>query len=236
MSRKEAFLLGCKDGWPIAFGYFSISVTFGVLASQGGLSALEATAMSVFVFAGASQFIAISLLHTAGWIEIILATFILNLRHLLMSTTLARSIRTSKPKAALLSFGLTDETFVVSTIGKENKLIKGSYFAGVAITAYSSWILGTLVGGVFGEFIPSSITNSMGIGLYAMFIALLTPALKTSLQKSVIAGASATLCTLFYLFLPQLSYGWAVVLSTIFASSIGLLLPLDRTITKEEAA
>jgi 4-azaleucine resistance transporter AzlC len=237
LSKKQAFILGCKDGWPIAFGYFSISVTFGVLAAQGGLSTSEATAMSIWVFAGASQFIALSLLSaSAGWIEIVLATFVLNLRHLLMSTTLARRVSTTKVKAAILSFGITDETFVVATIGEQSKEIQGSYFAGIAIIAYSSWISGTLVGGLFGEFIPTSLTNSMGIALYAMFIALLVPAIKHSMQKAVVAGAGASLCTLLYFLLPELSYGWAVVISTIFASTIGLFLSKEEGMLKEDVA
>jgi len=223
--RKKAFFQGCKVGLPVAFGYFSISVTFGVLAVQNGLTALESTAMSIWVFAGASQFIAVSLIASAGWMEIVLATFILNLRHLLMSTTLARSIKTSTWKAAILSFGITDETFVVSTIGKKDKLIEGSYFAGIALVSYSSWVIGTLIGALFGDFIPTSITSSMGIALYAMFIALLTPAIKESKQKTIIAGTSAILCTLFYFLFPQLSYGWAVIFSTIGAATLGLFLP-----------
>jgi 4-azaleucine resistance transporter AzlC len=237
LSRKQAFILGCRNGYPIAFGYFSISVTFGVLATQGGLSTSEATAMSVFVFAGASQFIALSLLAaSAGWVEIVLATFVLNLRHLLMSTTLARRISTSKLKAGILSFGITDETFVVATVGEQSKAIQGSYFAGIALIAYSSWISGTLVGSLFGEYIPASLTRSMEIALYAMFIALLVPSIKHSLQKAVVAGAGASLCTLLYYLLPSLSYGWAVVISTIFASTIGLFLSKEEELLKEDVA
>jgi 4-azaleucine resistance transporter AzlC len=237
LSRKRAFLLGCKHGWPIAFGYFSISVTFGVLASQSGLTPFEATSMSIWVFAGASQFIALSLLAaSASWVEVILATLVLNLRHLLMSTTLARRMNTTKPKAAILSFGITDETFVVATLSKHSKTIQGSYFAGVALTAYSSWVSGTLVGSLFGEYIPSSVTNSLGIALFAMFIALLTPAIKHSWQKASVAASSALLCSLFYFLLPQLSFGWAVVISTIFASALGLLFPNEELNLEEEAA
>lgn len=236
LTRKKAFLLGCKHGWPIAFGYFSVSVTFGVLASQSGLSPFEATSMSIWVFAGASQFIALSLLSaSASWVEVVLATLVLNLRHLLMSTTLARRMSTTKPKAAILSFGITDETFVVATLSKQDKTIQGSYFAGVALTAYSSWISGTLVGSLFGEYIPSAVTDSLGIALFAMFIALLTPAIKHSWQKATVAASSAFLCSLFYFLLPQLSFGWAVVISTIFASGLGLFFPREENSLEEGA-
>ncbi|WP_202080981.1 AzlC family ABC transporter permease [Caldalkalibacillus salinus] len=234
-TNQEQFLLGVKHAIPISVGYFSISITFGVLSTSGGLSIFETTAMSMWVFAGASQFIALNLIGVASAFEIIFATFILNLRHLLMSTTLARKIKASKKSAAALSFGITDETFAVATLGKEQPSIQGSYFAGVALVAYLSWLMGTIVGAVFGEFIPASITNSLGIALYAMFIALLTPAIKSSRHHAYIAGLSALTCTGLYYMIPALSDGWSIVISTVFAATFGLKLQVYN-LEKEEVA
>lgn len=243
-TKRAAFLSGCKHAFPIALGYFSISITFGILSVSTGLQAFEATTMSALVYAGASQFIAISLMGVANWIEIVLATFVLNLRHLLMSTTLARTLKTSKWKAALLSFGITDETFVLATVGQgqeqDAKELKGSYFAGIVITSYLSWVTGTAVGALFGSFIPEALTSSMGIGLYAMYIALLTPAIKSSKKNLWIAASSASVCTLLFFQVPQLSQGWAIVISTMLVATIATLsrktTPLPSTAEKEESA
>lgn len=82
-------------------GYFSASIPFGLLAKAGGISLLEAFLFSALVFAGASQFMALNLLQAgvaAG--EIILATFLVNSRHLVMSTVLAARMRENGPEKA----------------------------------------------------------------------------------------------------------------------------------------
>lgn len=222
------FTQGMLKGWPIALGYFSISITFGIVATANGLTSWESTLMSIWVFAGASQFIAIELIAKATAFEIIFTTFVLNLRHLLMSTSLSKRIKSSKSKSALFSFGITDETFAVASMDNEQHNMPGRYFAGIAFIAYCSWILGTMVGSLFGEFIPQSLTNSMGIALYAMFIALLTPAIKYSFLKTFIAASSGGLCTLLYYTVPQLSNGWSIIISTIFASVLGVLIQSNQ--------
>ena len=87
---------GLMAAWPICLGYIPIGLAFGVLAQKAGLSVLEIGSMSIFVFAGSSQFIAVSMLSTgAGAASIIVTTFMVNLRHLLMS--LARPHRKQTP-------------------------------------------------------------------------------------------------------------------------------------------
>ncbi|HHU81480.1 MAG TPA: AzlC family ABC transporter permease [Firmicutes bacterium] len=85
---------GIRRGLPVLIGYFSASIPFGLLAKAGGISLLETFLFSALVFAGASQFMALNLLQ-AGVVagEIILATFLVNSRHLVMSTVLAARLR-----------------------------------------------------------------------------------------------------------------------------------------------
>jgi len=111
LSRKElrivkqrSFLTGIKTGLPVAFGCLPIAVAFGLLAKANGLNILAATGMSALVFAGASQFVAINLLATgAGTGEIILTTFLLNIRHFLMSAALAPRLLQQPSKVKALS-------------------------------------------------------------------------------------------------------------------------------------
>ena len=82
-------LRGVRAGVPVAVGYVPMAVAFGVLAAQTGLSFSQAAAMSVFVYAGASQFAALGLLSAgASALSIVLATLVLNFRHFLMSMAL----------------------------------------------------------------------------------------------------------------------------------------------------
>lgn len=224
------FRAGVMKGLPIGIGYFAISITFGLIAASIGLDIWSATGMSVFVFAGASQFVALELLAAGtGMAELVITTFILNLRHLLMSTVVAERIEGSRPLAMLLSFGITDETFVVSTVpDKENTApatISPAYLGGIITMAYSCWIGGTIVGSVFGGLIPLSIATSLGVALYAMFIGLLVPSIRRSWRVASIALISAAIAwTLEWGPLPPaLDGGWAIIIATIVASALGVL-------------
>lgn len=230
----EQWKKGIKDGFPIAIGYLPIALTFGILAIQSGLDVIEATGMSIWVFAGASQFIAINLLQNHIQImEIIFTTFILNIRHLLMSTSISRKLNTTTFISSLLSFGITDETFVVASMKKEEKL--GTfYFLGLILTAYSGWVIGTFIGGVFSHVIPTSITTGMSIALYAMFIGLLVPSMKKSWQITFIAVLSGLVSWLIQLAYPNLSSGWSIILATIFATTVGSILPQEKEMKRKE--
>ncbi|MFX0561268.1 AzlC family ABC transporter permease [Tepidibacillus infernus] len=223
--------LGIKDGLPIAIGYLPIALTFGILSIQAGLNPFEATGMSIWVFAGASQFIAINLLQShAQILEIVLTTFILNLRHLLMSTSLSRKLQATPMISSLLSFGITDETFVVASMSEEKFNIGGKYFLGLAATAYVGWVVGTFIGSLFSQMIPASLTAGMGIALYVMFIGLLVPSMKKSWQITFIAIFSGLINWIISMVFTSLSSGWTIIIATLIATTVGAFLPQEEEI------
>jgi 4-azaleucine resistance transporter AzlC len=217
--------LGVQAGLPIALGYLPIAIAFGALAVQADLTWWEATLMSLFVFAGASQFVGISLLLAgAGVVQIITTTFFLNLRHLIMSLAVNDLFR-AFPQAwkNLLSFGITDETFALLTLGEESaaeERLSEAYVLGLMATAYSGWVGGTALGGLGAEFVPENITTAMTVGLYALFIGLLVPPARKS---PAFAGIAITSMVLNTLFTPLLDSGWAIVLSMVLAAGLGVL-------------
>lgn len=218
---------GAMAGLPIMFGYLPIAITYGVLASEAGLNLFEITMMSVMVFAGASQFVATNMILTSvSAIEIILATFVLNFRHFVMSFSFMNQIRSFSLKWKIpLSMGLTDETFAVGSLHKKES--KGSYggwfYAAMILVSYSSWVGGSFLGGVLGEVIPTALSQSMAVALYAMFIALLVPSIRREWKIGIIAiismGVNYILSAL------GVSNGWSIVVATLVggASGIGLL-------------
>lgn len=214
---------GIKVGIPIMLSYFPIAITYGVLASQAGLSILELTSMSALVYGGASQFMATNmfLLHM-GAIEIIIATFVLNFRHFVMGLSFMHQLKLVPLKWRVgLSLLLTDETFSVTSVEKEAaKQPSGHWFYfGLFFVSYSSWLIGSFIGGFVGDIIPAAISQSFGIALYAMFIALLVPSVKMNLHYGIIAGLAMILnYGLSYFF----QEGWSIVLATILASFFGL--------------
>ena len=124
MAWRRAF----ERAVPIVLGYLPVGFAYGVLAQKTGLSTFNAVAMSVLVFAGSATLIAVGLFASgAGAASIIVTTFVVNLRHLLMSAALAPHVRSwRKTEQGLFAFQLTDETFALHA---------GSFPKGVPVKA-----------------------------------------------------------------------------------------------------
>lgn len=226
-TSSSAFMIkrGIAVGFPIMLGYLPIALTYGVLAKQAGMSLTELTLMSVMVFAGASQFMGANMIAVgAGAVEIIVATFVLNFRHFVMSLSFMNRLRgVGRNWKVPLSLGLTDETFAVSSLHtKEAKMEKGVlFYTALILTAYFSWIMGSFLGGVLGEVIPEQLSQSMGIALYAMFIGLLIPSVKKELRIGLIAIIAMLINTIFSQFMSE---GWAIVFGTVLGGLSGVFL------------
>jgi len=217
---------GVRAGIPIALGYIPLAITFGVLARASGLGVGIAAMMSVVIYSGASQFLTVGLV-TAGAppISILVTNLVLNLRHVILSTSLARRYPLNKRlPAAVVSFGITDETFVVASNEKSARLSTG-FLLGLNATAYLSWIAGTMAGAIFAGWIPADWSSSLGVALYAMFIALLVPDMTKSAQVSAVAVVAALLSWALH---DVLGSGWSVVAATLLAALVGTMLDRKR--------
>jgi 4-azaleucine resistance transporter AzlC len=202
-----------------------MAVAFGVLATQTGLGFGQAAAMSVFVYAGASQYAALGLVAGgASALAIVLATLVLNLRHLLMSMALSRRLSLPRGHRAAwaaplgLGFGITDETFVVASLDGNPT---PAYLAGLMITAYLAWVGGTAIGAGFSQLIPPLIARGMGAALYAMFVAMLVPGARRAWITGAVALLGGTVSWVATLALPGLPAGWRIVIAILVASGIG---------------
>jgi len=229
--NKYPFWSGIKAGIPIAIGYIPIAIAFGLLAKSNNIPNHISIAMSLIVFAGASQFIAVNLLSLAtGYPEIIMTTFIINLRHFLMTASLSQRLKEgiTKKYLLLISFGVTDETFALASL--QEKQLSANFVLGLNLIAYFSWVGGTAVGVFLGTGLPAILQSSMGIALYVMFIGLLVPNLKKSNSLLIVALLAFGISSSLY-YLPtvkELSTGWMIIITTIFASIIGaILFPKD---------
>ncbi|MBO8156141.1 MAG: AzlC family ABC transporter permease [Bacillaceae bacterium] len=215
---------GAIAGFPIFLGYLPIAITYGVLASQAGLSISELTLMSVLVFAGAAQFMGAQMIMAgSGLLEIVVATFVLNFRHFVMSLSFMNRLKPLSFKSKFaLSFGLTDETFTVSSLHpNEARMPHGAlFYASLILVSYFSWVGGSFLGGMLGEIIPDRLSQSMGIALYAMFIGLLVPSVKKEWRIGLIAVVSMLINYLFMI--NGVSDGWAIVIATVLASFLGV--------------
>ena len=152
------------DALGIVVSVFAFGVVYGLAARAAGLSLLEATAMSVFVFAGASQFVAAGLIAQATpWPAIVLLTALLNARHLLYAAGLVPWLR-GKPtvERAAMAYGLTDEAFALSVhhFGRLGRADMPGYWL-AALCVWVPWNVATVVGVVGGQVIPDP--NRLGL-------------------------------------------------------------------------
>ncbi len=222
------FFEGIRCGIPIALGYIPVSIAFGILSKSINIPNYISILMSLMVYAGAGQFMAANLIFAgASTYEIVLAEFILNLRHFLYTANISQKLEKglSKKWSALLSFGITDETFAVASLREEQSLNR-FFLLGLNLFSYSSWTLGTIIGVLLGDALPASLSSSMGIALYSMFIALLVPSLKKSKPIMIVAYTAMIFHSIFR-FTPgisNMSSGWSIIISTIIAAFTGALI------------
>jgi len=215
----NAFKDGIKSSAPIVMGYIPLGFAFGALAVLSGLKLWEACAMSLIVFAGASQFIAVEMISKgADIISITIVTLFVNLRHILMSASLSRYLKGAyKVQKVILSHLITDETFSLSSalFPKDDSFQRR--FFGCGISAYLSWFAGTLLGALTAS---SFYLGDLGLefALPSMFAALLVWQL-TERRNIFVAGVSAVLTLLLF---PLFSYA-SLFLSPLFASSLGVI-------------
>lgn len=221
MQIRDGFLAGL----PIVIGYIPIAVAYGVLAKQAGLGLIELTSMSFLVYAGAAQFMGAGMIGMGiSAVEIIIATFVLNFRHFILSLSFTHQIRKySKKNKLFLTALLTDETFSVASIHHQQSDKRyGNYFYGtIMLTSYLSWVLGSLLGGLLGDVIPEGLSQSMGVALYAMFIGLLIPSIK---KYRPIIWISFTAMLVNFLLEPFIGQGWGIVIGTIVGAIVGVFV------------
>lgn len=219
-TRLTAWLQGVGQALPVVFGYLPIGFAYGVLAQKAGLSALNTLLMSVIVYAGSAQLIAVGLFAAAvSPFSIILTTFIVNLRHMLMAAALSPNFQGWK-KVALAGFAyeLTDETFALHAARFSDRQFDQRITFAINLTSQAGWVLGTWLGIVGGKLITEIKPLALDYALPAMFIALLVMQLKNNLQIAVAVFSGLIAVGLYLLGLNQ----WVVILATLIGATFGV--------------
>ncbi|MEY4695807.1 MAG: hypothetical protein RIT14_235 [Pseudomonadota bacterium] len=189
------FASGLFTALPIAMGYFPIAFAFGVAATKAGLTGVEAFALSLIIYAGASQFLALALITSGAPLIVSAFTLIaMNLRHVLYGPALMKAAGegAGTRHAWAWAWGLTDEVFgaALGEIARGRRFSEPFMF-GLGLGAYAAWLTGTAVGAVAGAGALDGwpvIEAGLGFMLPALFLALLLSIL-TRPQVPVIAVA-----------------------------------------------
>jgi len=181
---------------PIALGYVPVGMAYGVLAGKAGLGAVNVLAMSLLVYAGSAQLVAVGLFAAgASALSLVAMTFAVNLRHLLFSAAMAPLLSGwRKRELAAFAFELTDETFALHAArfgrGERDKALTLS----INVAAQAAWVAGTALGVVLGDVLGDGRAFALDFALPGMFLALLAGQLKArSHVAAAVAGAALAL-------------------------------------------
>jgi 4-azaleucine resistance transporter AzlC len=190
---RSAFLAGLRDVAPMMLGVAPFGMITGVAAAGIGLTPLQAVGMSAFVFAGASQLAAISLLGQGAAFWVVVGTvFVVNLRHTMYSASLAPWLRSLVPSMRLaLAYVMTDHAYAFSVLRFRREPAdypRRDYYLGVAVPLWGIWMTATAVGAGLGAQVPAGWQLDFAIPL--TFIALLVPAVRDR-PSALAAGVAA---------------------------------------------
>ncbi len=241
MRKKQpglSFKNGVKDGIPVSLGYLSVSFAFGVHAVALGLPIWIAVLTSMTNLTSAGQIAGVSVIAAAGgFAEIIVTQLVFNSRYFLMGVNLSQRLCPSfgLRHKLLVSMAVTDEIFGIAA--SKPLPLTPRYMYGLALLPYAGWTLGTLLGAAAGSALPAVITSALGISLYSVFVAIITPASfkETGVAIAVALGAGIS-CAFYYI--PALNVvptGFTYVIAAVVAAAVAAAIFPTREEEPENA-
>ena len=227
MSTKQSYLAGLKKAIPVAIAYLAVSFTFGLAARRSDFPMWFASLISATNLTSAGQFTGIQLLQLgAGYLELTLAVFVINLRYALMSFSLSQQVEIPIDRGTrfAMSLFLTDEVFALAS--EKGSALSPSYYFGLSTLPYLGWQVGTLVGYLLGGVFPHSVVAAAGIAIYCMYIAIFLPPMKKhkGIALAVLAGAAIS-CAMYYIpYLNLVPLGFRVIIAAVAATVLAAAL------------
>lgn len=213
-------LEGARDTLPLVFAAMPFGLVFGAMGHAQGLPDWLILCMSILVFAGASQFIAITLLASGATVSVILlVVFVVNLRHMLYGISLISYVKHFPLAHRLaLSFGLTDESYAVvynRVSGAHDPRTLLHYFSGSELLMYGNWVLCTWLGITAGNQLPEVTELGLDIAMVVAFIGIVVPSLKLPPQWycTITAGVCAII-----------TYHWPYQTGLLFSAFLAIIV------------
>ena len=196
--NKRAIRTIFTDTLPVFTGYLFLGIGFGILLNQSGYGVLWALSMSLFIYAGSSQFLTVSLLAShASLISTALATLVVNARHLFYGISLIETYKNTGKAKPYMIFSLTDETYSLVTQNTPPEGMSHSrYCFLVSLVDHIYWVTGCVLGSLAGEYIP---INYEGVEfvLTALFVTLFVDQwMRTKNHIPAIIGVMSTILCL----------------------------------------
>ena len=199
--RKSTVKTAFVDTIPVMTGYLFLGFGFGILMHQSGYGLLWAGAMSLFIYAGSMQYMAVSLLTGgAGLLTAALTTLVVNARHLFYGISMVDAYKGTGRKKPYLIFALTDETYsLVSQKQLPQDMNPHSYCFLVSLFDHLYWVAGTVLGSLTGSLLA---INFEGIEfvLTALFVTIFVEQWLSAKRHApaIIGVASTAFCLLVF--------------------------------------
>ena len=232
MWENNNFRMGFRDGTPIGIGYVVIAFTVGFFAVMSGLDWFQTFVMSALNLTSAGQIAAYPIMAVGGsLIELAMIQLVINSRYALMSISLSQRLGDSVRfrDRFLIAFFNTDEIFAVAC-GK-NSILGKRYLFSIVVFPYIGWLLGTLGGALLGGVMPSILTGAMSVGVYAMFVAIVTPGVRAHLATAlcVMAAIAASFAFEYVPVLKNIHHGMVIIIVTVVLSAFfALVAPISE--------
>lgn len=197
MSIRYAF----KRSLPVMAGYLVLGMGFGILLEAKGYSVVWAFVMSVFIYAGSMQYVAVDLLAGgASLISTALMTLMVNARHLFYGISMIDRYKDMGAKKPYLVFALTDETYSLVCSGDVPEGVdQKKYFFWVSLMNQSYWVIGSTAGALIGSLL---VFNTAGIdfSMTALFIVVFVEQWKSAENhlSAVIGVTVSVACLLIF--------------------------------------
>ena len=184
---------------PIMAGFLFLGSTYGIFMNLSGFPFWYPFLISIVVFAGSMQFVAVNLLLGAfDPLQAIIVTLMINARHLLYGFSLIDKYKGTGVKKAYLIFGLCDETYSVNcSLDAPHGVDSGWFFFFVTFLNQVYWVLGSLIGGLFGTIINVDI-KGIEFVMTAMFVVILLEQILKGAKNipSVLIGLTVSVVSL----------------------------------------
>ncbi len=170
---KKAFRKAFPYTIPVLTGYLFIGIAFGVMYAEKGYSFLWAILMSLLVYAGSGQYLAVNFFVPGfSFLQVIFLTFMVNVRHIFYGISLLEKFNKMGKKRWYMIFGLTDETYsLLCTTNVPEDVEEDKFLFAISIMNQSYWVLGSAIGAIAGTVLP---INSEGIdfAMTALFVVI----------------------------------------------------------------
>jgi 4-azaleucine resistance transporter AzlC len=170
---KKAFRKAFPYTIPVLTGYLFIGTAFGVMYAEKGYSFLWAILMSILVYAGSGQYLAVNFFVPGfSFLQVIFLTFMVNVRHIFYGISLLGKFNKIGMKRWYMIFGLTDETYsLLCTTNVPEDVEEDKFLFAITIMNHSYWVLGSAIGAIAGTVLP---INSEGIdfAMTALFVVI----------------------------------------------------------------